>query len=163
MRIQTCLLIACALVGASCGQRPSLGSWNSKLGLFRWENGEVTLPGGFKYRRTPSDTFEGHFTSADGKLVIRHDIGGYAGAYASRRTAFFFEERVVEGARVWIAKTDRPNGMGVPSVLVAVTFPDSGCANFFLDSTKPEDATLIESVARSFRPKGRADPGPLCR
>jgi len=163
MRTRTCFFIACALLGASCGQRISSGTWNPKSGKFSWGAGEVTLPVGFTYREEPSDTFEGRFTSPDGKLVIRHDIGGYAGVYASREGAFFFEEDAVEGARVWIAKRDQPGRTGARTTLAAVTFPDSGCANFFLESTKAEDAALINSIARSFRPKGRTEPGPLCR
>jgi hypothetical protein len=133
-------------------------SWNSKSGKFTWWRGEVTLPVGLRYRGVPSDTFEGRFTSPDGKLVIRHDIGGYAGAYASRRDAFSFEERVVEGARVWTARRYRGR-----ATLMAVTFPDSGCANFFLESSRIEDAAVIDSIARSFQPKGRDEPSPsLC-
>jgi len=41
-------------------------------------------------------------------------------------------------------------------LLVAITFPDARCANFFLESTSPEDATIIEYIARSFQ--GRAVP-----
>jgi hypothetical protein len=156
MRI--CLLIACTLLGESCRQRVSPVSWNSKSGKFTWWRGEVTLPTGLKYRGEPSDSFAGHFTSLDGKLVIRHDIGGYAGAYASPRDGFHFEERVVDGVRVWTARRDRSR-----TTLFAVTFPDSGCANFFLESSRIEDAAIIDSIARSFRPKGRDEPGPsLC-
>ena len=63
--------------------------------------GQVNLPLGFTYQVDQgSDTFEGHFTSADGKLVIRHDIGGYAGAWATRDNSFFFHENVIGDARV---------------------------------------------------------------
>lgn len=107
--------------------------------------------------RSGADTFEGHFTSADGKLVIRHDIGGYAGAWARRDKSFFFRENVIGDARVWIAKREWPDGKGKGgrTTLVAVTFPDSGCANFFLESSKPEHATPVDFIARSFRPTQR--------
>ena len=36
--------------------------------------------------------------------------------------------------------------------------PDSG-ANFFLKSSKPEDATPIDFIARRFRPTKRTEPG----
>jgi hypothetical protein len=88
MRTWVYFLIACTLLGASCRQRVSPVSWDSQSGKFAWGRGEVTLPVGFIYRGDPSDTLEGHFTSPDGKLVIRHDIGGYTGAYAAREGAF---------------------------------------------------------------------------
>lgn len=163
--MRKCFQVVCALLAASCGQRGSPGSWNSKSGKFDWWAGEVTLPVGFEYRADPSDTFAGHFTSPDGNLVIRHDIGGYAGAYASRRSAFFFQ-KVVDGGRVWTGKQDWPSAMGGTTTLVAVTFPDTGCANFYLESTKNEDAAVIASIARSFRRKGNVEPNepnPLCR
>jgi hypothetical protein len=167
MRIPTCFLTGCALLGASCAQRPSLpkdASWNPKSATFAWWGGEVKLPVGFTYRVDQgTDTFQGHFTSPDGKLIVRHDIGGYAGSWAARGRAFSFEERVVEGARVWSARQVWPDGKGGSTTLVALTLPDSGCANFFLMSSKIEDATAIESIARSFRPKGRTEPGPVYR
>jgi len=167
MRMAKCFLTACALLVASCAHRPSLPkdtSWNAKSATFAWWGGEVKLPVGFTYQVDQgTDTLEGHFTSPDGRLVVRHDIGGYAGAWAARGKAFFFEERVVEGVRVWAAKRAWPDGKGGSTTLVALTFPDSGCANFFLMSSKIEDATAIDSIARSFRPKGRTGPDPLCR
>ena len=119
----------------------------------------MRLPTGFSYRVDQGiDTFEGHFTSADGAVVVRHDIGGYAGAWASRKGALAFHERVVGRARVWTAKRDWPDGQAGHTLLVAVTFPDSGCANFFVKSSKPEDAATIEFIATSFRPKALSDP-----
>ena len=154
--IRICLLIICTLLGGSCGQHRTVDGWNSKSGRFTWSRGEVALPAGFTYQREPSDTLEGRFTSQDGTLVIRHDIGGYAGAYAAHAKAFVFEERVVEGARVWTAKRHWPDGKGGRTLtLVAVTFPDSGCANFFMVSAGIQGATLIDSIAQSFRPNGR--------
>ena len=126
----------------------------------------MNLPSGFTYQVDQgADTFEGHFTSADGGLVIRHDIGGYAGAWASKDKSFFFREDRIDGARVWIAKRNWPDGKGTGGLttLVAVTFPDSGCANFFLKSPRPEDATPVDRIALSFRPNGRIAPGVLCR
>jgi hypothetical protein len=59
------------------------------------------LPAGFTYEQdVGADSFEGHFTSSDRHLIVRHDIGGYSGYYANQRKAFAFEERTVSGARV---------------------------------------------------------------
>jgi hypothetical protein len=166
MLMRTRFLTACVLLGA-CAQRLSLpkdASWNAKSATFAWWGGEVALPVGFIYRVDQgTDSFEGHFTSPDGKVVVRHDIGGYAGAWAARGKALVFAETVVEDTRVWTAKRDWPDGKGGHTTLIAVTFPDSGCANFFLESSKPEDAAVINFVARSFRPKGPTRRGEACR
>ncbi len=169
MQKWTWFLIAGALLAQSCGPHrplPKGVTWNPESATFAWWGGKVTLPIGFTYQVDHGgDTFEGHFTSADGKLVIRHDIGGYAGAWASRDNAFFFREDVIDGARVWIAKRDWPDGKGKGghTTLVAVTFPDSGCANFFVESSRPEDATPVDFIASSFRPTVRTAPGSFCR
>jgi hypothetical protein len=107
------------------------------------------------------DTFVGRFISQDRRVVVQHDIGGYAGVYASRVGASGFEEWAVDGARVWTAQKELRDH----KLIVAVTFPDSGCANFILESATPGDAGIIDFIAHSFRPKGHAhsDPGPLCR
>jgi hypothetical protein len=74
-----------------------------------------------------------------------------------------FSVGIVEGFRVLRADRDWPDGKGGRTVLVAVTFPDAECANFFLESRNPEDATIIEYIARSFHGRGRpACPGALC-
>jgi hypothetical protein len=78
------------------------------------------------------DSFEGQFTSHDGEVIISHDIGWLAGAYASRDKSAYFEETVTDGARVWFGKQDWPDGKGGRTRLKAVTLPDSGCANVFL-------------------------------
>lgn len=166
MRREMCILILCALVGTACAQNYSLpkdASWNQKSGTFTWWLGEVTLPGGFTYQRDDSDTFEGHFTSRGGNLIIRHDIGGYAGARAKLERSLSFDEKVVGGVRVWTANRKWPDGKGGHTVLVAVTFPDSGCANCFLESPNGENAATIDSIAKSFRPKGPIQTGSFCR
>jgi len=131
--------------------------------VFRWAGGEVTLPGGFRYREDHgADSFEGHFTSPDGKIIVRHDIGGYAGASANRREAVAFEERVIDGSRAWIAQRKWPDGPVATTFMFAVTFPDNGCANFFLTSNNVADAWPIQRIAQSFRPKGKSDGGRFC-
>jgi|SRR5579872_765897 len=163
MRIIWSFLTLCAFLAPACARRPALPqsvNWDEKSGVFRWWAGEVRIPAGFTHEIEPSDTFQGHFTSRDGKPVIRHDIGGYAGVYAERKDALFFEERIVDGARVWTAR--RTWGMTGTKTLIAVTFPDNGCANFYLESSKGEDASIIDALARSFRPKGQDKPSSRC-
>ena len=83
----------------------------------------------------------------------------------SRDKSFFFREDIIDGVRVWVARRDWPDGKGKGghSTLLAVTFPDSGCANFFLESSSPEEAARVDRIARNFRPNGRTAPGALCR
>ncbi len=169
MRIWPWFWITFALLGGACARQlplPKDVTWNPESATFAWWAGQVNLPVGFTYQVDQGvDTFEGHFTSADGKFVVRHDIGGYAGAWARRDKAFSFRENVIDGARVWIAKREWPDGKGKGgrTTLVAVTFPDSGCANFFFTSSQPDDATPIDFIARSFRPTGRTVPSTHCR
>jgi len=47
--------------------------------------------------------------------------------------------------------------------MVAVTFPDSGCANFYVKSPRVEDETLIDAIARSFHPTGEIRAGAMCK
>src|SRR5262249_27827727 len=114
-------IIAFTLI--SCGPTPPLPrglGWDQHTGAFSRPLGEGPLPPGFTYQVDQgTDTTQGHFISSDGRVIVQHDIGGY------------------EGARVWIAKREWPQGAGVKTTLAAVTFPDTGCANFF---TSPADA-----------------------
>jgi hypothetical protein len=157
--IWTLIAVNLMCVGISCygvvrAFRPPLDVWDPDSGRFAWGSGQVTLPTGFKYHLNyGGDTFEGYFTSPDGRLVIRHDIGPYA-ADCSKREGALPGEKLVEGARVWVAHRDR----GPSGALAAVTFPDSGCANFYLYSDKTEGAAIIDSLALSFRPKMRVEP-----
>jgi len=157
MKVQCFLpLIVCGLIGTSCSRSSSHFkslNWDAKTSTFAWPGGEVKMPRGFTHHGGEGlDTFEGHFSSPDGKLVIRYDIGWYAGARASPNGASSFEERLMKGARVWTAQRKRPDGRGGNTTDVAVTFLDAGCANFFLDSPRVEDAELIAHIAETYRP-----------
>jgi hypothetical protein len=146
------------LVCAACtprGQRNPPVMWDKKSGTFIWSSGKVRLPPGFTYQTDRgTDTFEGHFTSKVGHVIVRHDIGPYAGTFASPYRSLSFQETVVDGFRVFKATRDWPDGDGGRTVLVAVTFPEAGCANFFLTSTEPADASVIEQLANTFQPRG---------
>ncbi len=155
VRVWWCISTLGVVLSLCCCTRPPMPSgtsWDQRSGLFRWWGGEVTLPVGFTYQQDVSDTFEGHFTSSLGKLIIHHDIGGYAGAWARSKGSDAFEERIVEGARVWTGQR-RSRAAGDNTVRFAVTFPDNGCANFYLTSNNINDAAIIGATARSFRPK----------
>ena len=52
-------------------------SWDKKTSAFAWWGGQVRVPSGFTYQMDQgADTFEGHFSAPDGKLIIRHDSAG---------------------------------------------------------------------------------------
>lgn len=144
---------------------PKGASWDEKSATFKWWGGEVRLPPGFRYRvLVGADSFEGEFTSADGSVVVGHDIGGYAGAWASKRGALSFDERLAGQARVWTARHQISDGRGGHSIRSAVTFPDSGCANFFVRSYTPErGAQVIDFIAASYRPIVLGNPGVFCQ
>ncbi|MGJ5816832.1 hypothetical protein [Paludibaculum fermentans] len=134
---------------------PTDASWDAASGKFSWAGGELVVPPGFHYLPDwGTDSFVGHFTSANGRVVISHDIGRDAGMWARRgKEATAFHETVVDGARVWVARRDLSFGPVGRVSHFAVTFPDSGCANFYMESSEPEDGKAIELMARSFRPK----------
>ena len=160
--MSTYISVSLAVLLFSCTMRSTMPlgtSWNRRSGVFTWRNGEVTLPSGLRYQQDAGDSLIGHFTSSDGKLIIHHDIGGYAGAYANMRGNDAFEERTVEGVRVWTGRRKWPRG---ETMQFAVTFPDNGCANFYLHSSNLRDAAIIEGIARSFRPKIRSVASVLC-
>jgi uncharacterized RDD family membrane protein YckC len=144
---------------------PTGASWDGRSATFKWWGGEVRLPAGFRYRvLNGADSFEGEFTSADGSVVVGHDIGGYAGAWASRRGALSFDERLAGQARVWTARRQISDGRGGHSIRSAVTFPDSGCANFFVRSYTPESgAQVIDFIAASYRRIVLGNPGVFCQ
>jgi hypothetical protein len=162
------LLIVYCLMGYSCGTRfplPKGVTWDQPSGKFGWWGGSVILPVGFSYQVTQGvDTYEGRFSAPNGRVVIRHDIGSYSGAYAKpRERGSHFEEWDEQGSRVWLGH--RPWGYverNAPK-LVAVTFPDAGCANFFLESSNPEEFEWISQIAHSFQPKQPVNRGDYCR
>ena len=125
-------------------------AWKGESGSFDWGSGEVKLPAGFTYNSdTGMDTFVGHFTSRNGRLVIDHDIGELAGEHGGMGET----ERLVDGSRVRIALRIRSDTKPVTTFFSKVSFPDNGCANFYLESTSEDDAAAIEFIAQSFRPK----------
>jgi len=127
--------------------------WSSESDVFNWGSGEVKLPVGFTYKADHGfDTYMGHFTSQDGKVVIEHDIGELAGEHLGMGGA----ETLVNGSRVRVGLAVRPDGTGPNTFFSKVSFPDSGCANFYTESTNEGDAAVIEFIAKSFRPSGWA-------
>lgn len=156
---RSCLIIlaslwTCSLL--SCDGRIQLGtnaSWTARTGEFNWGRGTVNLPPGWTYaERGSADSFAGAFVAPDREQWLGFDIGGYAGLWAKPEDCLF-EERVVDGARVWTAQ-HCPDGDPQTTNRYAVTFPDSGPANFHMRATNTTYAEPIWFIARSFRPRG---------
>jgi hypothetical protein len=96
------------------------------------------------------DTFVGHFTSPDGRLVIHHDIGELAAEHGGMGRS----ESLTNGSRVWMGHAMYNDDKDGTKHLFKVSFPDCGCANFSLESTHERDGAIIEGIAKSFRPNG---------
>jgi hypothetical protein len=125
--------------------------WQEELGFFSWGNGEIRVPAGFTYAREHGiDTFMGRFTSKDGSLVIEHDIGEFAGEHGGMGKS----ETLTEGSRVRVGGLTFTDAKGDTKHFFKVSFPDCGCANFYLESSSEEDAAVIDFIARSFHPIG---------
>lgn len=147
---------ACSEGTVVSGRRNGVGNFDPATDRFVWYSGEVTMPARFwRHVLIPTDTFEGVLVgTSDRKLDLYHDIGGvYAGAYANPKEALRFEERSRDGARIWLAHrwSGPPNNR---QFKMAVTFPDSGCANFFLYTKDSRDWDVVDFIARSYRPRG---------
>ena len=109
------------------------------------------MPAGFAYaHETGIDTLMGRFTSEDGSLVVEHDIGELAGEHGGIGES----ETLTQGSRVRSGRTTFSHAKGDTKHFFKVSFPDSGCANFYLESANEKDGAIIEVIARSFRPTG---------
>ena len=109
------------------------------------------MPAGFAYaHETGIDTLMGRFTSEDGSLVVEHDIGELAGEHGGIGES----ETLTQGSRVRSGRTTFSHAKGDTKHSFKVSFPDSGCANFYLESANEKDGAIIEVIARSFRPTG---------
>ena len=127
--------------------------WNQRESTFEWPGGSVRLPSGYKHRKEiGGDTDAGQFTSPDGSVVVRYDIGGYAGNFSHQKASDRLEERIANGARVWYSERAWPDPPHLSTTLVSVTFTDNGCANFFTDVLNLADARVIHLIAETFRP-----------
>ena len=127
-------------------------TWKNESGTFAWGSGEVRLPAGFTYKVDDGiDTFVGHFTSQDGKLVIQHDIGEFAGEHGGLGRSD--SETLKEGSRVRVGRA-RTDAQGRTAFYAKVSFPDNGCANFSLESANENDLAVIDFIARTFHPIG---------
>lgn len=113
--------------------------------------GTVELPSGFTSTHDQGiDSYVGHFTSPDGKLVIHYDIGIDAGVAALQP-----EAKILSSTNV------TANGLAALIVIVKrgdvkqaiVSFPKGGPANFFAQIRNDSDFELVKNIALSYRLK----------
>ena len=125
--------------------------WRTESAVFNWGTGEVKIPAGFTHAREHGiDTFVGRFTSENRSLTVEYDIGELAREHVGMGNL----ETLTEGSRVMFGSITYPDKKGGEKHFFMVSFPDASCANFYLESTSEKDAAIIESIARSFRPRG---------
>jgi hypothetical protein len=129
--------------------------WTRTTGVFSWGPGAVRVPPGFSYEKLHGiDTLMGRFISEDGRLVLEYDIGELAGEHGGMGNS----ETLREGSRVKVGSATYVNREGQTKRFFKVSFPDNGCANFYLESSSEKDAAVIDSIATSFRPLGWTPP-----
>lgn len=113
--------------------------------------GTVELPSGFTHTHDQGiDSYVGHFTSPDGKLVIHYDIGIDAGVAALQT-----EARILSSTNI------TANGLTALIVIVKrgdgkqaiVSFPKGGPANFFAHIRNDADFELVKNISLSYRLK----------
>lgn len=127
-------------------------SWNQTTGSFDWGLGTITLPPNFTYERLDGiDSSVGRFRSPNGSTAVNHDIGELGGWDDGPGRS----ETLTEGARVRIRRHDAFDSTGRRPPRATLSFPDSGCAKFYLELTSTEDAEIVEHIAKSFRPRDR--------
>ena len=115
-------------------------TWNQESGVFSWGLGSVRVPRGFEHKAEPGiDTFVGSFTSQVDGLEIRYDIGELAGEHGGMNGS----ESLIRGARVRSVRA---------SSFAIVSFPDTGCATFSLETSDPRQALIIDGIGQSFQP-----------
>ncbi|MCC6537029.1 MAG: hypothetical protein IT162_05735, partial [Bryobacterales bacterium] len=118
-------------------------TWNAATRVFAWHAGQATLPPGFSHEAQHGiDSTVGELHSRDDLVSIHYDIGEWAGEHGLG-TGRGVAEQLVGGSRVRMVET-------------AAWFPDSGCANFYLQEGNAVDA--VTAIARSFRPRPRHIP-----
>jgi hypothetical protein len=119
--------------------------WNWETRIFNWGSGEIKVPDGFTYeRRQGLDTHIGRIVSSDQSLDIHYDIGELAHIVSPPNASF---HSLTNGSRVLLYA-------GGSSNLPMVSFPDQGCATFYLYSPHPNGKAVIEAIAKSFKPIG---------
>jgi hypothetical protein len=113
--------------------------------------GTVELPSGFTHAQDQGvDSFVGHFTSADGKLVVDYDIGINASV-----NALHPEGPILSSTNVTVN--------GLTGIIVTtqwgdakyaiVSFPKGGPANFFARIRNDSDFELVKKISLSYRLK----------
>lgn len=111
--------------------------------------GTVELPSGFTSTHDQSlDSYVGHFTSPDSKLVIHYDVGMNAGpgTFQPEHQIFSSTNVTTNGLTAYIVIVKRGD---VKQMIVSI--PTGGPANFFAHIRNDSDFELVKKISLSYR------------
>jgi hypothetical protein len=146
----TLLCVGCDHKPAASGTAPKVAVQPDTVDL---GVGTVELPKGFTHSRDEGiDSLVGQFTSPDGTLVIRYDIGPGAGVYATYPS----HKPVVSSAELKAGQlTGQFTVLGATTQTAIVSFPTVGPTNFTTDASKEGGIETLKKLASTFKPKAR--------
>lgn len=122
--------------------------WYEATSTLDWGGGKIEFPTGYEHHQNNGiDTRVGELHSADGQITVRYDIGELAGEHGGIGT---FTESLTNGHRVRTS-----NSTGVESRFMAISFPDSGCANFVVESQSGPASRIVNHINAKFKPRTR--------
>ena len=151
MRYLSIFIVCCALF-AGCSSSRDAGEGAVKREVVDLYVGTVELPDGFIHSREEGiDTIIGHFTSADGHLVIHYDIAILGSAFASHIKAkdiISSYQTTVHGLTALIVVARQED-----TKFVYITLPEVGPAIFYADIRDDADLEMVKKLAFSFRLK----------
>ena len=151
MRYLSIFIVCCALF-AGCSSSRDAGEGAVKREVVDLYVGTVELPDGFTHSRgEPLDSFNGHFTSTDGHLMICYDIGAMAGVY----TSGIVEKDITSSSKTTV------HGLTALIVIARqkdtrhayISFPRGGPANFYAIIKDDDDLEMVKKLAFSYRLK----------
>jgi len=128
--------------------------WNPQTRVFQWSEGSIQLPEGYSYRRGwGTDSFIGQFESADGLIVLRHDIFGCIEDESPSRP-----EQSPKGCRA-IYPGQKGSRLDNPRDGVFEARLQCGSSSFFvLRSADLASLDVLEQIVQSYRPTDRSEP-----
>jgi hypothetical protein len=125
--------------------------WSPGLGVFQWGTGSVQFPPNFRFEtHQATDTYDGKFTSPDGRLVVHLSAGNMAGTAATPHPGtVFFQQGFIRKSRIWISSS---RFSPAAPYVHHLSFPDANCTNFSTSSHDETGREFLLSLASTFRP-----------
>ena len=145
------IICLCGILLTGCSSTRNEESYSSGNTLIDLYDGTVELPGGFTHTNGKGiDSFVGHFTLSDEKLVISYDIGINASVAALHPEGKILSStNVTVNGLTAIIVTTQLNGVKH----AIVSFPNGGPANFFAAIRNNSDLELVKKLSLSYRLK----------